>query len=436
MSVETGSRGSAALLLAFVVGALLGATGTDATAADGVFAVGGDGTIISAGPVDNLCVASLPSAQIPPPDFGFISYTLTAPLAFSGLTELSADYDMQTGCFGGGSPRFQVRVDYDNDGLISAGDRNVFIYWGTPPNFTDCPSGWGNTGNLIASSDLRYDLTSVGGAFYSTHTDAVNLIGTLTVLRVSVIVDGGFTGGQVALVDAFKVNNDTFDSCCDCEDGLTCNGAETCNPTTELCEAGTPPDCSDGDPCTYDSCDEQSGCASTVEPDPTCRDASGGFAVRDSAKDARDGVKWKWFKGAATLFEEFGDPITETQYDLCIYDYHGGTPSVAGHLALAPSALWEPRASSQYRYRDRTGASDGITRAKLKSGSKPKIGLSAKGLNLPTPTPIDSSQFFDVDPYLTVQLSNGTGVCWVTQFDRSYRNTATRYKTKKYIIVH
>src|SRR5215470_1254941 len=99
-----------------------------------------------------------------------------SPKSSGGPTTLSADYEMQTGCFGGGAPRFQVRIDYDNDGMISAGDKSVFIYWGSPPNFTDCPAGWSNTGNLIAATDLRYDLSSVGGGFYSTHTDAVGLV--------------------------------------------------------------------------------------------------------------------------------------------------------------------------------------------------------------------------------------------------------------------
>jgi leucyl aminopeptidase len=40
----------------------------------------------------------------------------------------------------------------------------------------------------------------------------------------------------------------------DCDDGLYCNGVETCNAGT--CEAGIPVDCNDGVACTNDSCDE------------------------------------------------------------------------------------------------------------------------------------------------------------------------------------
>jgi len=40
----------------------------------------------------------------------------------------------------------------------------------------------------------------------------------------------------------------------DCDDGLYCNGAETCN--AGVCQAGTAPNCGDGVSCTVDSCNE------------------------------------------------------------------------------------------------------------------------------------------------------------------------------------
>jgi len=53
----------------------------------------------------------------------------------------------------------------------------------------------------------------------------------------------------------------------DCDDGLACNGAETCNPMTLTCEAGSPPVCSLGgaDPqCNDAICAEPTGCV--VQP--------------------------------------------------------------------------------------------------------------------------------------------------------------------------
>lgn len=48
-----------------------------------------------------------------------------------------------------------------------------------------------------------------------------------------------------------------------CDDGLYCNGTETCSPTND-CQAGTPIDCGDGYSCTDDVCDEATdSCKST-----------------------------------------------------------------------------------------------------------------------------------------------------------------------------
>jgi cysteine-rich repeat protein len=41
-----------------------------------------------------------------------------------------------------------------------------------------------------------------------------------------------------------------------CDDTLFCTGVESCNAALD-CQAGTPPDCSDGEACSVDSCNEQ-----------------------------------------------------------------------------------------------------------------------------------------------------------------------------------
>jgi len=48
----------------------------------------------------------------------------------------------------------------------------------------------------------------------------------------------------------------------DCDDGNVCNGAESCDPETGSCVAGTPLSCDDSNPCTTDSCDPATGCSS------------------------------------------------------------------------------------------------------------------------------------------------------------------------------
>lgn len=56
-----------------------------------------------------------------------------------------------------------------------------------------------------------------------------------------------------------------------CSDGRNCNGAEVCN--FGLCIAGTPINCSDGNPCTVDPCVEPGGCLHLPSlPGITCTD--------------------------------------------------------------------------------------------------------------------------------------------------------------------
>jgi outer membrane protein assembly factor BamB len=58
-----------------------------------------------------------------------------------------------------------------------------------------------------------------------------------------------------------------------CADGNVCNGAETCQ--AGACASGTPLACGDGNPCTIDSCDATLGCQNKAVPNNTpCADAN------------------------------------------------------------------------------------------------------------------------------------------------------------------
>jgi cysteine-rich repeat protein len=50
----------------------------------------------------------------------------------------------------------------------------------------------------------------------------------------------------------------------DCDDGLYCNGLETCNTDLSRCQAAGTDPCDDSDPCTDDSCDEELACANDL----------------------------------------------------------------------------------------------------------------------------------------------------------------------------
>lgn len=55
-----------------------------------------------------------------------------------------------------------------------------------------------------------------------------------------------------------------------CDDGLWCNGAETC--VSGSCQAGTAPNCNDGVACTTDSCNESTDSCSNVPNNSACSD--------------------------------------------------------------------------------------------------------------------------------------------------------------------
>jgi hypothetical protein len=137
-------------------------------------------------------------------DSGAIDFTGTGVTTFSSLTALSADFNVTDDSCGGGSPRFQLNVN----------DKNVFVYFGPTPNFTGCASGWQSTGNLIGSTDARFDLSQLfPGTQSSTYAQALQLIGSQTVTGIQLAVDGGWFFAdkeQTILVDNVTINGTTF----------------------------------------------------------------------------------------------------------------------------------------------------------------------------------------------------------------------------------
>ena len=98
------------------------------------------------------------------------------------------------------SPRFQINI----------GGKNLFIYFGPTPSFSGCPTGWTDTGNLIGSTDARFDLTQLGGPFYGTYADALALVGAQPITGIQLVVDGGWSQPdkeQTVLVRKVTIND-------------------------------------------------------------------------------------------------------------------------------------------------------------------------------------------------------------------------------------
>ncbi len=71
-----------------------------------------------------------------------------------------------------------------------------------------------------------------------------------------------------------------------CDDGLACNGVETCDGATGACVAGTPPDCGvAADQCNMGACEEPGVCVPVPRPDGTACDDGDTCSAPDACAD-------------------------------------------------------------------------------------------------------------------------------------------------------
>lgn len=76
-----------------------------------------------------------------------------------------------------------------------------------------------------------------------------------------------------------------------CDDGTFCNGTETCNESTDSCDPGTPPTCDDGVSCTDDSCNTGTDSCDNVANDAMCDNGEfcDGAETCDAVNDCQAG---------------------------------------------------------------------------------------------------------------------------------------------------
>jgi hypothetical protein len=142
-------------------------------------------------------------------DFSGASFSDTGVTTFASLTTLSTEFDVTDDDCIAGSPRFQVRVQ------TPSGERNVFVYLGPTPSFTGCSQNvWIASGNLIGSTDARFDTSQVqAGTQVSTYAQALALVGTYQVTGIALVVDSGWAFAdkeQTVRARNVKVNSSTF----------------------------------------------------------------------------------------------------------------------------------------------------------------------------------------------------------------------------------
>ena len=128
---------------------------------------------------------------------------------FSSIATLSTELNVTDDDCSGGSPRFQIQVQ------TPSGAKNVFVYLGPAPSFTGCsPNVWIASGNLIGSTDGRFDTSQVqAGTQVSTYAQAQALVGSYQVTGISLVVDSGWAFAdkeQTVMVRNVKINDSTF----------------------------------------------------------------------------------------------------------------------------------------------------------------------------------------------------------------------------------
>jgi hypothetical protein len=147
--------------------------------------------------------------------------------------------------------------------------------------------------------------------------------------------------------------------------------------------------------------------------------------------DAKDVLVWKWLKGAATSFDDLGDPVTTDGYAFCVYDatrvISRATLPAGGTCGTRLKPCWSARIGKHYQYKDPERAGDGVQSLFLKAGSdaKASIVLQAKGnaLDMPALGVLASP--------LTAQLLGGPGVCWEAVYRAPFAiDTAKQLKAK------
>lgn len=164
------------------------------------------------------------------------------------------------------------------------------------------------------------------------------------------------------------------------------------------------------------------GC--TAAPMGACRTAEAAqIDIKSNADDAKDQLKWKWKKGAATTLEALGAPLAGTEYYFCVY----APTLVVDAVIPSSSTLWKATGTKGFKYKDKTGAAGGVTGAKLKIGEAGKAlaQIKAKGTALDDPA-------MPLTQPVTAQLQNSAGECWGHAYTAPEKfNTAERFLDKE-----
>ncbi len=158
-----------------------------------------------------------------------------------------------------------------------------------------------------------------------------------------------------------------------------------------------------------------------------CEPAGAGKLQADAKSAGKEKLKVQFKKiETATVQGDFGDPaVGTTNYALCIYDE---LDALSSELLLkhatndcAGKPCWSAVSTKGYKYKDKAGSADGVTKALLKSGSAGRGSISIMGKNNAakglSSLPTDIASSLSGATTATVQLLSSNAACFEVTTD-------------------
>ena len=173
--------------------------------------------------------------------------------------------------------------------------------------------------------------------------------------------------------------------------------------------------CDDGNTADGDGCDAMcqlelgsGGCP--ILPDDGCEPpAPNGSKLKLKRGKTPDKNKLTWtWKAAPVDATDFGNPLSDTSYHLCLYDAVGGAPALALEASAPAGALWSAN-SKGLKFKSGGGPGQ-LKRLKIRAGSKLKLKAKGKGIALPN-LPVAQ------DGEVRLQVRNDLGTCWEARYE-------------------
>ncbi len=157
------------------------------------------------------------------------------------------------------------------------------------------------------------------------------------------------------------------------------------------------------------------------------------MVLRKGGTAAKNLLNWKIARGGHASAPDLGDLVGgEQTLGICLYDTSATPQPLLAAAVLSGGTCsgkpcWKGITGGGYRYKNKTGATDGITDVKLRPSGSGELGLVAKGKGAALPMPA-----LGLVPPVRLQLvvSNPGGtVCWESSFTSPIKNDGSLFKS-------